>query len=278
MDYLAQNAGITAPYESLVGCPVCLIAAKDLPDNCPVRKACEKENAACPLANEQALAIAKRNLRCLAQYEKLGSSISDVYQNLRIFFESSLRVNKLHRFFAELPRKMKAKGYPLPYKLLVTTNYDDMLERAFTEVNQPYDLVFYVAEGTDNKRFQYKPYEESNRSIRSEQEVLKNDRPVILKLYGSVKNENFVITEEHHINYLVHQQIEQLLPYDLLEILQESHNLLFMGYSPNDENLRIIINRLWGESSEREDKNKNEHDNKNLYFRSFCLHLISINT
>ena len=252
-DYLARDLGEGA--EDLVGapCPVCLVSAEDLPNDCPVKKASlEGTTEACHLAKEQALAVAQQNLQCLAQYMKLHYSIQTVYQKLKIVFEWQYRTNKLHQFFATLPREMQAKGYNnLPYQLLVTTNYDDMLERAFRAANQPYDLVFYVAEGAENRgRFQYKPYEQSACSIPLDQEVLKKDRPVILKLYGAVLYgtvKNFVITEDHHINYLVYREIEQLLPKDILEILWKSHNILFMGYSPKDVNLRLIVNRLWGE-------------------------------
>ena len=249
-DYLARDLGMANLYQDLVGspCPVCLVSAKDLPADCPVKKALlEGTTAACPLANEQALAVAKLNLQCLAQYVKLTSSIQEVYQTLHELFIGRYRTNKLHKFFANLTREMTDKGYPLPYQLLVTTNYDDMLERAFREASQPFDLVFYLAEGAENKeRFQYHPDGESVRLITSKQEVLSSDRPVILKLYGAINN--FVIAEDHHINYLVKHEIEQLLPNDLLEILRKSHNI-FMGYSPNDMNLRLIVNRLWGEEA-----------------------------
>ena len=255
-DYLAQDLGM----KDVVGspCPVCLVDTKELPLGCPVKKALlEGTRAACPLANEQ-LAIAKLNLQYLAQYVKLTEGIQKVYQRLHELVGRKYTINRLHQFFAKLPQEMKDKGYPLPYKLLVTTNYDNILERAFRKAEQPFDLVFYVAEGADNKgRFQYKPHEESVRSITSDDKVLSSDRPVILKLYGAydadsiVNNENFVITEEHYINYLVKYKIDQLLPYDLLEILQSEqqqiHNILFMGYNANDGNLRLIVNRLWGE-------------------------------
>ena len=41
---------------------------------------------------------------------------------------------------------MRARGYP-PELVIVTTNYDDALERAFRAANEPFDLVTYVAEG-----------------------------------------------------------------------------------------------------------------------------------
>ncbi len=258
-EYLTRELGMKNFYKDLVGspCPFCLGGLEDLPADCPIKKAwLEGRTAACPLVNEQELAIAQLNLQCLAQYKKLTSNIQDVYQRLHEFFLGRYSANKLHQFFANLPREMQNRDYPLPYQLLVTTNYDDMLERAFRAVNQPFDLVFYVAEGEETQgRFQYHPYGESVRSITSAQEVLGGTNPVILKLYGvvnqvagTVNKFGFVIAEDHHINYLVKYEIEQLLPYDLLEILWGDNNhILFMGFSPNDRNLRLIVNRLWGE-------------------------------
>jgi hypothetical protein len=252
-DHLAQNLGMTDSYQEVVGspCPVCFFDTNTLPPDCPVKKALlEGTTAACPLANEQ-LAVAKLNLQCLAEYVKLTEGVQNVYQKLHELLERKYTINKLHQFFANLPREMKDRGYPLPYKVLVTTNYDNTLERAFKTAEQAFDLVFYVAEGKEDRgRFQYKPHEQSIRSITSNQQVLSSDRPVILNLYGAVKNENFVVTEGHYINYLVQYKIDQLLPYDLLEILtsgNQIHNIFFLGYSPNDTNLRIIVNRLWGE-------------------------------
>ena len=248
--YLTKELGMENFYKDLVGsaCPFCLGGVEDLPEDCPIKKAwLEGRIAACPLANEQALAVAKLNLQYLADYKKLTSNIQDVYQRIHDFFESSyIRPNKLHEFFANLPREMADKGYPLPYKVLVTTNYDDMLERAFMQAKQRFDVLFYVPEGENRGRFLYKPHGQNIRSITSDQQVLSPDRPVILKLYGTLNN--FVITEDHHINYLVKYKIDQLLPHDLLEILWgENNHILFMGVSPNDRNLRLIVNRLWGE-------------------------------
>lgn len=256
-DYLAQDFG--SPYKNLVGapCPLCLVSADDLPTDCPVKKALLQGNTtACALANEQALAIAKMNLQCLAQYIQLTYGIKNVYERLYEVLRGRYSPSRFYLFLANLPGKMKEKQYPLPYQLIVTTNYDDMLERAFRAANQPFDLVFYVAEGEETRgRFKYKPFEEKARPIDkpNQLEVIgkAKDCPVILKLYGVVdliesQQCNFVITEDHHINYLAYREIGQLLPKDILEILWESHNILFMGYNPSDPDLRVIINRIWG--------------------------------
>ncbi|MBD2598009.1 SIR2 family protein [Nostoc spongiaeforme FACHB-130] len=255
--HLAENLEITSPYESLVGspCPVCLVSAEDLPADCPVKKALVKgTTTACPIANEQALALAKMNLQCLAQYSQLIHGIENLYKSLYELLRGKYSPTQFYSFWAELPQKMQEKQYPLPYQLLVTTNYDDMLERAFRAANQPFDLVFYVAEGEEARgRFKYKPYEKQAIPIDhpNKWEVINKakNHPVILKLYGALIEEegSFVITEDHHINYLAYREIGQLLPKDILEILWESHNILFMGFNPSDPDLHVIINRIWGE-------------------------------
>ena len=41
----------------------------------------------------------------------------------------------------------------------MTTNYDDALERAFDEAEEPYDLAVYMASGDDKGKFVHVPYD-----------------------------------------------------------------------------------------------------------------------
>jgi len=61
----------------------------------------------------------------------------------------------LHRFLATLPAVLRAEGCP-PYQLIVTTNYDDVLERAQV-AGEPFDLVWYAAEGEQRGKFWHLP-------------------------------------------------------------------------------------------------------------------------
>ena len=51
----------------------------------------------------------------------------------------------LHRFLARLPALLRERG--APHQLIVTTNYDLALERAFEEAGEELDIVAYVATG-----------------------------------------------------------------------------------------------------------------------------------
>jgi hypothetical protein len=121
-------------------------------------------------------------------------------------------------------------------------------------INEPFDLVTYVAEGEQRGKFLHwtpdgevcvieRPNE--YRGLSFEQ------RSVILKIHGAVDRasamwDSFVITEDHYINYLTRTDISNLLPVTLVAKLRKSH-FLFLGYSLRDWNLRVILHRIWGE-------------------------------
>ena len=139
------------------------------------------------------------------------------------------------------------KYRPLPYQLIVTTNYDEILERAFDRVKQPYDVVFYVAKGDDRGTFKHKTHRGEIRPIAIDPDPNNplpwGKHPIILKLFGTWQHE-FVITEDDYINYLVDSSIEQVLPAEIINIIQRS-KILFLGYSLNDPDLQIVLHRFW---------------------------------
>src|SRR4029078_1052252 len=74
---------------------------------------------------------------------------------LRTRFEAALEPGPLHRFLARLPALLRERG--APHQLIVTTNYDLALERAFQEAGEEVDIVAYVAAGTHRGRFWHRP-------------------------------------------------------------------------------------------------------------------------
>lgn len=221
----------------------------------------------CPLYMEQELAVSKINLRYLSEYYVLKNSLDTLYTNLYEILErieQQYQPNALHHFLAELPRLMFSKNYPrrspgLPYQLIVTTNYDDMLEQAFLAAKQPFDLVFYVADGDERGKFKHQPYEGAAQTIetrdydglplRSPWGRSNQPRPVILKLFGNWETpweNNFVATEQQ-FTFLIDTLTQKNLPTSLMGILRQKSNILFMGYSPTDTDLDRIMHCFWPE-------------------------------
>jgi hypothetical protein len=75
---------------------------------------------------------------------------------------------------------------------------------------------------------------------------------LIVKIHGAVDRssgdyrwkENYVITEDHYIDYLSRSPIESLVPVQILDKLRDSH-VLFLGYTVREWNLRVFLQRIW---------------------------------
>ena len=78
------------------------------------------------------------------------------------------------------------------------------------------------------------------------------ERTLIVKIHGAVDGsigdyswrDNYVVTEDHYIDYLSRSPIESLVPVQVLDKLRESH-CLFLGYTVRDWNLRVFLKRIW---------------------------------
>jgi SIR2-like domain len=196
----------------------------------------------------------KYDLVRVSQYIAVMTGSGPLYEELRTLLDADYPPTPLHRFLATLPAALREKGYPPRYQLVVTTNYDDLMERAFHEAREPFDLVSYVAEGDRRGKFRHWLPDGEARLIERPNEyrgLSLEQRSVILKIHGAVDRANvegdsFVITEDHYIDYLTHTDISNLVPVTLAAKLRKSH-FLFLGYSLRDWNLRVILHRIWGE-------------------------------
>jgi hypothetical protein len=194
----------------------------------------------------------------VSQYITLTVGAWPLYEELRRLFDGDYPPTLLHRFLAEIPAILRRQGAPRPYQLIVTTNYDDVLERAFHEANEPFDLVTYGAEGQQRGKFTHHPHQGRPTTILEPNiyhDLTTEQRTVILKIHGAVNRadetrDSYVITEDHYIDYLARTDVSKLFPVTLVEKLRRSH-CLFLGYSLRDWNLRVILNRIWGDETLR---------------------------
>jgi hypothetical protein len=218
----------------------------------------------CPSCDSK-VPLKTQDLMRVSQYVAVMNGTGPLYDTLHFLFDVDYRLTPLHQFFAILPATLRAKGYPHPYQLIVTTNYDDLLERAFEEANEPFDLVCYVAEGKQRGKFLHRPpggearlIEKANEYYDLPLEMHGNraiaKRTVILKIHGAVdrtapdaEQDSYVVTEDHYIDYLTRTDISILLPATLAAKLRSGHHFLFLGYGLRDWNLRVILHRIWGD-------------------------------
>jgi hypothetical protein len=177
-----------------------------------------------------------------------------LYEKLHSVFDADYEPTPLHRFLARLPAALRDRGSAPAYQLILTTNYDDTLERAFRQENEPYDLVWYVADG-DSERGRLwhsaPPHEVTHLIERANEydQLSLDERTVILKVHGAVdrtdsSRDSFVITEDHYIDFLSRSHVANLVPAELLAKLNRSH-FLFLAYALRDWNVRVILHRIW---------------------------------
>jgi hypothetical protein len=181
-----------------------------------------------------------------------------LYRYLHDIFSADYEATDVLRFFAQLPKKLSAKGSIHRHQLIVTTNYDDGLERAFVDEREPFDLLTYVAHGTDKRKvgkFRHRPYggepqiidNPINFPLPIENGVL--ERTIILKIHGAVDRtdwhlSSFVITEDDYINYLARMNTpDYQIPALLMEKMKDS-SFLFLGYRLADWNLRVLLHSI----------------------------------
>jgi hypothetical protein len=194
----------------------------------------------------------RHDLGRVSQFIDLQLREMALYTDLREIFTGAYGPTELHRFLAELPRAMRERGQPVPFQLIVTTNYDDALERAFGEAGQEFDLVYYAAATvTDPGKFVHALPDRPVKVTQQYRKLLIDGRPVILKIHGAVDRgdatrDSYVITEDHYIDYLARANIDKLIPASLMREMRTSH-FLFLGYGMRDWNLRVILKHVWAE-------------------------------
>jgi hypothetical protein len=167
----------------------------------------------------------------------------------------------VHTFLARLPRLLEAKGYPRRNFLIVTTNYDDALERALLKAGQRCDVVWYAADGPFQGQFRLwedwpvgQPPTGAIDDPTECTELSTKRRTVVLKIHGAIdrrdsERDSYVITEDHYIDYLTRIDLGRV-PVMLAKTLRTTA-FLFLGYSLSDWNMRALLHKIWEQQNAR---------------------------
>jgi hypothetical protein len=193
-----------------------------------------------------------RDLMRISQYVHSVLGWKPLYKYVRAPLDALSHPTTLHMFLAKLAGTLRKLD--VPRQVILTTNYDDALERAFDACGEPYDVIWYEAqsERADCGRFIH-DLEGSPIPILLPNQYVgldPDDRTVIVKLHGAMvradpSRDSYVITEDDYIRYLTRSDIATQLPAVLRQRITERH-LLFLGYSMRDWNLRVVLERLAG--------------------------------
>ncbi len=213
------------------------------------------------------------DLMRVTQFASVMEGNGPLYLELQELFGRDYPITPLHQMLANIPGRLRAKGCQAGLPLIITTNYDEVLEAAFTVAEEAFDLVSYFVE-RENQRGKFWHLPEADKYYQARQKVAPDasldsapwqligtpntynelplrKRTVILKIHGAVDragfdHSSFVITEDDYIDYLARMDIANPLPKKLQELMKFAH-FLFLGYGLRDWNLRVVLQRIWGE-------------------------------
>jgi hypothetical protein len=211
------------------------------------------------------------DLMRVSQFASVMEGNGPLYEELQQLFSQDYPPTPLHTLLADVPRLLREKGSKTGLPLVITTNYDEVLEAAFDAAGEPFDLVSYFVErGEQRGKFWHLPDASAHfRQSRAAGSAMDGapwvliaqpntyadfpirQRTIILKIHGavnraSVEESSFVITEDDYIDYLARMDFANPLPKKLQELMKYAR-YLFLGYGLRDWNLRVVLQRIWGE-------------------------------
>lgn len=184
---------------------------------------------------------AELSLASVAQYyEDVAAGRTGLYEALRPIFTKDYAPLPVHRYLAGLTNPL----------LIVTTNYDDLLEHAFREAGRPFDLVIHTTDPLLKERLLWWEHgaPEPELAVAKTLEIDLDEVTVIYKMHGAVDRlaedrDQYVITEDDYVDFLTRLIRQRACPAIFAEPFQTRH-FLFLGYGLRDWNLRVILNRV----------------------------------
>jgi hypothetical protein len=185
------------------------------------------------------------NLARVASYYTITNPGANLADELREIFAAG-EPTPVHALLAE------PALHPM---LIVTTNYDTLMEQALKARDVPYDTVIHCTDIQNRGCVLVERHGavEPEYIMPSELSVNLKTTTVLYKMHGSINRDtvppqkttgNFVITEEDYVNFLsgISSKPPNIPPL-FREHFQRS-SFLFLGYSLEDWNIRVILDSI----------------------------------
>jgi hypothetical protein len=199
----------------------------------------------CSLADEAEFPsndrLERENLARVSSYYADIVGRPSLRQRLRDMLNHDYVCGPLHRLVASVP---------VP-QVIVVTNYDVLVERAFREAGKPYDLVIFPADIKDagNSVLWWPHGAQAPKKQNPKTLYIDLDKTnVIYKMHGTLMGDtaqwdNFVITEEDYVDFLAKMTVNAAVP-SLFYPHFRKRSFLFLGYSLRDWNFRVVLRNL----------------------------------
>jgi hypothetical protein len=173
----------------------------------------------------------------MAQYYEAVLGAEPLRERLREIFSHKQPPTPLHEFLASVKAPL----------LIVTTNYDDMMERAFDAAGKAYDVVVHVTK--DPTVLWWSAGAAAPEEVPTENLLIDlPNRPVVYKMHGAIDRRkdavgNYVITEDDYVELLTRMTRNNVFP-QIFAAPFKRRPFLFLGYGLYDWNLRVLLNSI----------------------------------
>jgi len=185
----------------------------------------------------------RKNLARVASYFAEISGRLQLRRQLRKHLSVNAAPGVLHEYLAKLPG----------HRLIITTNYDTLLEQALRAADKPFHLVVHPIEKDDLRGsvLWWPPGAKEPEVVPTNTlDIDLGQSTVVYKMHGSVgsadsdKWDNFVVTEDDYTDFLSQMSGGNSAIPAIFGAHFRERNFLFLGYSLSDWNLRVVLNNL----------------------------------
>lgn len=161
----------------------------------------------------------RHDLFRVAQYFELARDRESLHRKIR----AELKVPKL------VPGRVHEVIAKLPVRHVLTTNFDDLMERAFKEEGKTPAVAMYELRGDSQ-----------------ELSIATREEPLVYKLHGSLDrpDRKLIVTEDDVIEFISCLMLgEPKLPPSVKRLFAEQ-SILFIGYGLKDWTVRVMLRAL----------------------------------
>lgn len=180
-------------------------------------------------------------------YEECIAGRTPLYKSLRYrFYETQIHMEPT-------PLASMLAGIEQPL-LIVTTNYDPIVELAYQKHGRAYTVLTHVT-NRDHRYFRYVLVQQSEspgdlKTVPAKALDLDDypGGPIIYKIHGTFGDpswseyDTIIITENDYVDFLVMTGQKKFPP--AMERAFQKHHILYLGYSLEDWNFRVLLRKL----------------------------------
>lgn len=196
------------------------------------------------------------SLANVSSYYEATAGRSELWKLLQKVFHQKTTPTRTHKLVArsaEFYLSQKEGGPDLDEYVIVTTNYDCLMEYALDEAKVPYAVVTVDRRGLAHSQFShgFEYLERKSPPVAAKNFFVKWPRLVIVyKIHGSLqadddpKKENLIISESDYVRYIAQMGAATgVVPAYVAKLLKDKP-FLFLAYSLNDWNVRAVFERI----------------------------------